>query len=127
MQKLLICLAALLLLSGCAHKIDIQQGNAIDLESLDKVKPGMDRDQVRYLLGTPLLTDPFHQERWDYYYSMRKGRDKPERYGAILYFAGNTLERIEKYGPIPATEVIPEATVKGRAQESMPMPRPRRR
>jgi len=104
MQKLLICLFALLLLSGCAHKIDIQQGNPISLETLDKVKLEMDRDQVSFILGTPLLTDPFHQDRWDYYYSMRKGREPIVRYGAALYFTGNTLSRIEKFGPIPATD-----------------------
>jgi outer membrane protein assembly factor BamE len=103
MQKLLICIVALLLLAGCAHKIDIQQGNIISLETLDKVKVGMDQDQVRYILGTPLLTDPFHQDRWDYYYSMEKGGHIVTRYGATLYFSGKTLERIEKYGPIPAT------------------------
>jgi len=108
MQKLLICLLTLFLLSGCAHKIDIQQGNAISLETLDKVKPGMDRDQVRYILGTPLLTDPFHQDRWDYYYSMSKGGKVLERYGATLYFTGNTLVRIEKYGPIPAQDTSRE-------------------
>lgn len=109
MQKLLICLLTLLLLAGCAHKIDIQQGNVIALETLDKVKVGMDRDQVRFLLGTPLLTDPFHQDRWDYFYSMQKGQGDVERYGATLHFSGNTLERIEKYGPIPAKEVIQES------------------
>lgn len=108
MQKLLICLFTLLVLTGCAHKIDIQQGNPVSLETLAKVKPGMDRDQVRFILGSPLLTDPFHQDRWDYYYSMQKGGDAPERYGATLYFSGNTLERIEKYGPIPATDISKE-------------------
>ncbi|HEY0635790.1 MAG TPA: outer membrane protein assembly factor BamE [Gammaproteobacteria bacterium] len=112
MQKLLICLVTLLLLSGCAHKIEIQQGNIISLETLDKVKVGMDRDQVRFILGTPLLADPFHQDRWDYYYSMRKEGKMQERYGATLYFTGNTLERIEKYGPIPAKDIIRETTPK---------------
>ena len=112
MQKLLICLLTLVLSSGCAHKIDIQQGNAVSLETLDKVKPGMDRDQVRFILGTPLLADPFHQDRWDYYYSMRKGGKPVERYGATLYFKGNTLERIEKYGQIPAIETSRETAPK---------------
>lgn len=112
MQKLLICLMTLLLLGGCAHKIDIQQGNAVSLETLDKVKPGMDRDQVRFIMGTPLLTDPFHQDRWDYYYSMRKGRKPLDRYGATFYFTGNTLERIERFGPIPATDISRETAPK---------------
>jgi outer membrane protein assembly factor BamE len=110
MQKLLIYMVALLMLAGCAHKIDIQQGNIIALETLDKVKIGMDRDQVRYILGSPLLTDPFHQDRWDYYYSMQKKGRVTDRYGATLYFSGKTLERIEKYGPIPATANTETAT-----------------
>lgn len=113
MQKILICLLPLLLLAGCAHKIDIQQGNVIALETLDKVKVGMDRDQVRYILGTPLLTDPFHRDRWDYYYSMQKGGEVPLRYGATLHFSDNRLERIEKYGPLPATAI---------SQETVPAP-----
>ena len=110
MQKLLICLFALLLLNGCAYKIDIQQGNPVSLETLDKVKLGMDHDQVRYILGSPLLTDPFHQDRWDYYYSMRKGREPIVRYGATLYFTGETLSRIEKFGPIPAIDISRDTT-----------------
>lgn len=109
MQKLLICIAALLALSGCAHKIDVQQGNIISLDTLNKVQIGMDQEQVRYILGTPLLTDPFHQNRWDYYYSMQKEGKVTSRYGATLYFSGKTLERIEKYGPIPATAVVEES------------------
>ena len=110
MQKLLICLFALLLLNGCAYKIDIQQGNPVSLETLDKVKLGMDHDQVRSILGSPLLTDPFHQDRWDYYYSMRKGREPIVRYGATLYFTGETLSRIEKFGPIPAIDISRDTT-----------------
>ncbi len=109
MQKLLISLITVLLIAGCAHKIDIQQGNPLSLETLDKVKLGMDRDQVRYILGTPLLTDPFRQDRWDYYYSMRKGREPIVRYGATLYFTGNVLNRIEKSGPIPASDEYRES------------------
>jgi len=108
MQKLLICLFALLLLNGCAYKIDIQQGNPVSLETLDKVKLEMDRDQVSFILGTPLLTDPFHQDRWDYYYSMKKGREATVRYGATLYFTGDKLSRIEKFGPIPAIDISKE-------------------
>ena len=60
MQKILITLPLLatLILAGCAHKIEIQQGNVVTLEQLAKLEPGLNRRQVRTLLGTPLLIDP---------------------------------------------------------------------
>ena len=68
-------------LSACAgfgvYKIDIQQGNLITQEQLAKVKPGMNRIDVRNALGTPLLQDAFHANRWDYYFS----DDRATKYG----------------------------------------------
>ena len=52
------------------HKIDIQQGNEISSEMLMMLKPGMTKSQVRFVLGTPLIQDTFHKERWDYVYTM---------------------------------------------------------
>lgn len=57
-----------------AYKIDIQQGNVLTQEMVSQLRPGQTRDQVRFILGTPLLADIFHQERWDYVYSYRNGR-----------------------------------------------------
>ncbi len=57
-----------------AYKIDVQQGNVLTQEMVAQLKPGQTREQVRYILGTPLLTDIFHQQRWDYVYSYRNGR-----------------------------------------------------
>jgi outer membrane protein assembly factor BamE len=54
------------------HKIDIPQGNVLQQEMLDKLKPGMTRSQVRFILGTPLIVDPFHNNRWDYVFRMEK-------------------------------------------------------
>ncbi len=72
-------LCALLPLSACnllkVYKLDIQQGNVVTQEMVDKLKPGMTRAQVRYVLGTPLIQDAFHQNRWDYFYSFKKGVD----------------------------------------------------
>jgi outer membrane protein assembly factor BamE len=63
------------LLTGCiaVYKTDTQQGNLVTQEMLDKLKPGMTRAQVRYVLGTPLVSDMFHPDRWDYYYYFKKG------------------------------------------------------
>jgi outer membrane protein assembly factor BamE len=55
-----------------AHRIDIQQGNVVTQEMVAKLKPGMTRQQVRFVLGTPPIVDPFHPQRWDYVYYYRK-------------------------------------------------------
>jgi len=61
--------------SGCVYRANISQGNLIKQEDLDQVEVGMTRNQVRFLLGTPLVDDPFHQARWDYVYYITIGRD----------------------------------------------------
>lgn len=101
MQRILISLIIPFVLSACAHKIDIQQGNVITEEQLSQVKPGMDRNQIRQLIGTPMLTDPFHTNRWDYYYSMKPGRKETVSYRATLFFSNDRLLRIVRDGPIP--------------------------
>lgn len=72
-----IALCATLPLGACftipVHKLDIQQGNVVTQEMVDKLKPGMTRAQVRFVLGTPLITDAFHRDRWDYFYSFKVG------------------------------------------------------
>ena len=55
------------------YKIDIQQGNVLTQEMVSQLRPGLTKDQVRFILGTPVLTDMFHGNRWDYVYSLRKG------------------------------------------------------
>jgi outer membrane protein assembly factor BamE len=104
MQKSLIYLLAVVVLTACAHKIDIQQGNVVTEEQLAKVKTGMDAQKVRTILGTPLLTDPFHQDRWDYFFSIGKGNSVKERYRVTLFFKGRRLARIERNGAVPKTE-----------------------
>ena len=105
MQKILISLAVLsLMLGGCAHKIEIQQGNVVTQAQLAGLHTGMDSREVRSLLGTPMLTDPFHPDRWDYFYSMRQDDEVLERYKLTLYFSGDQLSRIEKKGSFPVEE-----------------------
>jgi len=101
MKKLLIHVFIAFILTACAHKIDIQQGNVISEDKLSLVQPGMEERQVRHLLGTPMLIDPFHPERWDYYYSMKPGREPLIQYRATLFFDNGRLSRIERQGPIP--------------------------
>ncbi len=91
----------ILLTSGCAvYRLDVPQGNVITAEQHEQLKTGMTRSQVRFLLGTPLIADPFHSDRWDYYYYLRHGKDKKTETRLLtLYFQGETLERIEGDAP----------------------------
>jgi len=63
-------------LGACAYRIDIQQGNVIEEESVDQIQLGMSRSAVQFLLGTPMVADAFHQQRWDYTYYFRRGRSR---------------------------------------------------
>lgn len=85
-----------LLSAGCSvYKVDVQQGNVIEQEQLDKLKVGMKKNQVTFLMGNPLLTDPFNANRWDYLYSMRPGGGETSRQLVTLYFENDTLIRID--------------------------------
>lgn len=77
------------------YRIDIQQGNVITQEMLDQLEPGMERRKVRYILGTPMLTDTFNESRWDYYYSYTQGTSQPVRRRISVFFEGDKLARIE--------------------------------
>ena len=64
------------LAAACVHKIDVEQGNYVTQDLVDQLKPGMTRAQVKGILGTPLLADVFHANRWDYYFDNSKGGKK---------------------------------------------------
>lgn len=90
MRTILIALlvtATLALGSGCVYRANISQGNLIKQEDLDQVEVGMTRNQIRFLLGTPLIDDPFHANRWDYVYYVRIGRNPAtfKRWVTILF------------------------------------------
>lgn len=98
MQKLLIpaALIASLLLTACSripfvHRIDVQQGNVITQEMVDQLRPGMSKRQVRFTLGTPLIVDVFHQDRWDYVYRLEPGKGQVEQQQLTLYFRDDKL------------------------------------
>jgi len=69
-----LLLACLVALAGCVYQANLSQGNLIKQEDLDQVEVGMTRNQVRFLLGTPMISDPFHDDRWDYVYFLRVKR-----------------------------------------------------
>ncbi len=90
--------------AGCVYRPTIQQGNLLKVEDVDQVTAGMTRSQVRYLLGTPMLADPFDPQRWDYIYTLKRGRErKPERAHFVVRFEGDKVSRVEKLDlPEPA-------------------------
>lgn len=101
-RGLLWGLMVALLLAACSgtgqvmpYKIDIQQGNAVNQEMVDKLKPGMSKTQARFIMGTPLITDAFHADRWDYVYRFQKGGRLIEERRVTLIFEGDTLKRLE--------------------------------
>jgi len=90
-------LAAAALLGGCVYRPDIQQGNLLSVKDIEQVEVGMTRSQVRFLLGTPMVSDPFAPHRWDYVYRMAYGRRNRAIDSAhfIVFFEGDTVVRVE--------------------------------
>jgi outer membrane protein assembly factor BamE len=77
------------------HRIDVQQGNVISEDALNQLKPGMTRRQVQFVLGSPMIADVFHQDRWDYIYLMQPGSGgEVSKEHVTLFFENDTLARI---------------------------------
>ncbi len=77
------------------YRPDVQQGNTLTQDTINHLRTNMSEQEVRHLLGSPLLIDPFHANRWDYYYSVKQGNTPPEQRHVILYFKNEHLLRIE--------------------------------
>ena len=91
-MRLIAPLLLIAALSGCIYKIDVQQGNLVTQDVVDKLKPGMTKAEVKALLGTPLLNDVFHQNEWDYYFSnSRRGRVASQPSRLTVYFKDDKL------------------------------------
>jgi len=76
------------------YKVDVKQGNEIDSEMLLKLKPGMTMSQVKFVLGTPLIRDSFHKQRWDYLYVLRRDGKLLEKRHVIINFENDLLKNI---------------------------------
>lgn len=116
----------LVLLAGCTYeggsklpgvyRLDVQQGNVVDQKMVDQLRPGMDKNQVQYIMGTPVLNDPFHADRWDYVYTFSSGGSQRDQRNLTLYFKDNKLFAVGGDvvpGKRPANEVLkqPSRTV----------------
>ena len=97
-MKVFIIISMLLFMSGCTiHRMDIQQGNVLTDETLDKLVVGMDRRKVRGLAGTPLMVNPFRNDsRWDYVYSFKHGITREKQFSHVtLYFEQDVLVEVK--------------------------------
>lgn len=96
MRVLLIPLLAVAL-SGCGiiYKLPTRQGNVLEQKDLDKLKPGMTREQVKFVMGTPLAATPFRADRWDYVGYYKSPRGEVTQRTVTVFFEGDTLARLE--------------------------------
>jgi outer membrane protein assembly factor BamE len=126
----ILCAVALTSITGCGfvgfpgvYKINVEQGNIIDQKKVDKLKIGMSRRQVRFILGTPMIEDSFNHDRWDYLHTIRNGKTSLVDERLTVFFEGDKLSRIdgdfqptvEEEPPEPAAE--PEPTDDAEAPE----------
>ena len=124
MRKLLILISVIasFFLGACAqdpivnrlpfvYRIDIQQGNVITQEMVDQLRLGMNKRQAQFVLGAPMLTDPFHANRWDYFYLYKPGTDgkgEPRQQRVSLFFEDERLAKIDgTMLPDPQPDALP--------------------
>jgi len=108
--------AALALLAGCGtvdgvsrsitdaitpYKVEVVQGNFVSKEQVEALQKGMSPDQVRQILGTPLVTSLFHGERWDYVFTLRRQGVEPQRRQLTVFFKDGAMDRVEG-DPMPS-------------------------
>jgi outer membrane protein assembly factor BamE len=142
------CCALVALISGCSslhadgnflgilapYRIDIVQGNVVTKDQLARVRPGMSRVQVRDALGSPLLTDLFHADRWDYVFTIRRPGTEAQRRAVVVTFEGDKLLRIDapelpsehefvaQIGRPPAGGALPVLELTDEQRKALPVP-----
>ena len=99
-RTLLLPVAAIalgLVASGCVYRVNIPQGNFLEAKMLEQVQIGMTRSQVRYVLGTPMISDPFHPDEWDYLYYFKDGKTRTvDTRRVVVYFVDEKVAKIER-------------------------------
>lgn len=123
-SRLLLVAATSVLVAACSYKpsfineykIDVQQGNVLTQEMVAQLKPGQTRDQVRFILGTPLVVDMFHQWRWDYVYRYKHGRsgEIESRRFSVFFDKDGRLERVEGDVDVAASQELLVPTARTR-------------
>lgn len=133
---LALALPAALLLAGCSsmrswaptfiqpYRPDVQQGNVVTQEMVDQLRESMTRDQVRFLLGTPLLISIFHRERWDYVYYLQRGKgDERQLRKLTVWFKDDRLARVQ-HDELPS-EKMADNLILGRNPKAIPQAPPK--
>ena len=108
--RILLAVAASSVLAGCGsfdgltgrmansitpYRVEVVQGNFVSREQVEALRPGMNRQQVREVLGTPLLASVFHADRWDYVFTLRRQGVEPQARKLTVYFVGDAMQRFE--------------------------------
>lgn len=95
--RALLLILATAAIGGCGliYKVDVNQGNLVEKDMVDSLKPGMTKRQVALVMGTPSVQSPFDQDRWDYAASISRRGAEPEIKNLVLFFDDNLLVRIE--------------------------------
>ena len=100
-MRILLIVLALASATACGfvgfpgvYRINIEQGNIVNQEMVDQLRPGMSRRQVRFILGTPLVEDTFNQDRWDYLYSVRNGGKVISESNLTVHFDGDEMTHL---------------------------------
>ena len=142
LQRTFVAAVACVWLSACSnvprlvteYRIDVQQGNVLNQEMVSQLKPGQTREQVRFILGTPMLADVFHAQRWDYVYRFQNGRTNAveARRFSVFFNQEGRLEKVagdvelgqtsELTGPVAKTQVIDLGSMAD--AEGKPLPPP---
>lgn len=128
-KALCLAMAALLGLGACSaervshfpsYKLKIIQGNQLDARAVASLQPGMSRDQVQLMLGTPLLRDPFHNNRWDYTFNISRNGVIKEQRTLTLFFDNDRLARAEGNAIEYAIRQLQEEGLIGQQPQAQP-------
>jgi outer membrane protein assembly factor BamE len=99
------------------YRVEIVQGNVITSEQIAQIKPGRSRNEVRDILGSPLLADPFHAQRWDYFFALRRPGTEPQKRSVVVLFEGDVVKSVEA-PDLPSEREFIAAITRGKAEES---------
>lgn len=115
-QSRIALLAVVLLLSACStvqnfslrpYRMNVQQGNFLEARDIDQIQVGMTQSQVRFLIGTPMVSDPFNSDRWDYVFFFKVGATRNEVVTHVtIWFEGDRVVRIDR--PMELEDTLPD-------------------
>ncbi len=102
------------------YKMEVVQGNFVSKEQVEALKPGMAREQVKDILGTPLLQDVFHADRWDYVFTLRRQGTEPQARKLTVFFKADVMDRVEG-DTMPSESEFVGLLAKSRAAKAVPL------